>query len=65
VLDPAEKTDVAAENLEKVTELEKRAEELARQSVPPLLLTETLGLVKRELMGTVSLPDDVELKDQP
>ena len=63
--DPAEKTDVAKENPEKVAELQKRAEELARQSAPPLLLTETLGLVKRELMSTVSLPDDAELENQP
>jgi arylsulfatase A-like enzyme len=63
--DPGEKTDVAAENPEKVGELEKRAEELARQGVPPLLLREALGVVKRELMGSVSLPEEQELEDQP
>jgi hypothetical protein len=29
------------------------------------LLTEALGLVKRERMGTVPLPDDAQLENQP
>ena len=63
--DPAEKTNVADENPEKVAELEKRAEELARASVPPLLLKEALGVVRRELMGSVSLPEEKELEMEP
>jgi hypothetical protein len=51
---------------EEVPELEKRAEELARASAPPLLLVESLGVVKRELMGSVSLPEEPkELEMEP
>ena len=63
--DPGEKTNVAAENPEKVAELQKRANELAREGVPPLLFGEVFGVVKRELMGSVVFPDDEELEMEP
>jgi arylsulfatase A-like enzyme len=63
--DPSEKTNVADKNPEKVAELQKRAEELARESTPPLLLKEALGVVRRELMGSVSLPEEKELEMEP
>jgi arylsulfatase A-like enzyme len=63
--DLSETINVADKNPEKVAELQKRAQELARQSVPPLLLNEALGVVKRELMGSVSLSEEKELEIQP
>jgi arylsulfatase A-like enzyme len=63
--DPAEKTNVAASNREKVLELEKRAEELSRESVPPLLLKEALGVTWKALTGTTLLPDEEELELEP
>ncbi len=42
VEDPSEKMDLAAQHPEKVAELQKRIEELARESAKPLFLEETL-----------------------
>lgn len=56
--DPAEKTNVADKNPEKVAELQNRAAELARQSVPPLLLGEVKGIAWSTLTGSVSLPEE-------
>jgi arylsulfatase A-like enzyme len=64
--DPAEKTNVAGENPQKVAELQQRIEALAREAVPPLILGEALGAVKPALFGSVALPgDEKELEKQP
>ena len=62
--DPGEKNDVAEQHPEKVAELEKRIETLARESVPPLLLPEAFQATKATLMGSTSLPAD-EAATQP
>lgn len=56
--DPGEKTDLAASNPSKVAELQERIQLLARESVPPLIMTEALGAVKPVLFGSVLLPED-------
>lgn len=64
--DPSEKDDVAAANPEKVMELEKRTEELARQSVPPLVAAEIMGTAKRILTSSVAIAaDEKELAEEP
>jgi arylsulfatase A-like enzyme len=64
--DPSEGTNLADKNPEKVAELQKRAEEVARASAPPLLVREALGVARKELMTSVSLPDDgKDLEMQP
>jgi hypothetical protein len=41
-------------------------EALAREAVPPLILTEALGAVKPLLFGSVALPDEEKvLEKQP
>lgn len=56
--DPAEKTDLADKNPQKVAELQQRIEALAREAVPPLILREALGVVKPLLFGSVALPGE-------
>jgi arylsulfatase A-like enzyme len=50
--DPSEKSDVAAQNLEKVAELEKRANELAAAGVKSLLLQAEF----KEMLKRLALP---------
>ena len=56
--DPSETTDLAARNPEKVAELRRRVEALAREAAPPLLMKEALGTVKHVLFGSVALPEE-------
>jgi len=56
--DPSEQANVADKHPEKVAELQKRAQELARESVPPLLMNEAMGVTWKALTGSVSLPED-------
>jgi arylsulfatase A-like enzyme len=64
--DPAEKTSLAAENPQKVVELQQRIQALAREAVPPLILREALGVVKPVLFGSVALPGEEQaLERQP
>jgi arylsulfatase A-like enzyme len=65
--DPSETTNVADRNREKVAELQKRAEELAREGIPPLVMQEALGVSMKVLMGSTSLPEaeEKELELQP
>jgi arylsulfatase A-like enzyme len=56
--DPSEQADAAAANPEKVRELQRRIEALAREAVPPLLMQEALGALKHVLFGSVALPED-------
>jgi len=55
--DPGEKNDVAAQHPEIVAKLEARVQQLARDSVPPLLLQAASGTAMRVLAGGVALPD--------
>jgi arylsulfatase A-like enzyme len=64
--DPAERTNLAATNPEKVAELQQRVETLAREAVGPLILREAFGVVKPVLFGSVALPGDEQaLERQP
>ena len=47
--DPYEKTNLADKNPQKVAELQKRIEELAKESAKPLFLVETLRTVKDQM----------------
>lgn len=64
--DPGETTSLADRNRQKVAELQQRVETLAREAVPPLLLTEALGVVKPVLFGAVAFPgEEAVLEQQP
>jgi len=65
--DPSEASNVADQNRDKVAELQKRAEALSRESVPPLLMKEVMGLAMTIFSGTISLPaeEEKELELQP
>jgi arylsulfatase B len=64
--DVSEKTNLADKNPEKVAELQRRIDALARDAVPPLLVTDVFGLAKHVLMGSVALPDeDKEIDETP
>src|SRR5215470_1700136 len=65
-VDPSEKTNVADQNAAKVAELQKRADELSREGVPPLIVKEMMSAARRELLGSTSIPlDGAELEGQP
>jgi arylsulfatase A-like enzyme len=64
--DPSEMTNVADQHSEKVAQMQKRIEALSRDAVPPLLVTEALGIAKYALFGSVALPgDQKEPEKQP
>lgn len=65
--DPSETTNVADKNPATVADLQKRAEQLSRESVPPLVMKEALGVSMKVLMGSTSLPEDEarDLEMQP
>jgi arylsulfatase A-like enzyme len=64
--DPGEKTNLAAQNPEKVAELQKRIETLAREAAPPLIFADALGVAKPLLFGSVRFPDEEKiLETQP
>jgi len=56
--DPSEKNNVAAQNPEKVAELQKRANELARIQVKPLLLQIEFIEFRKRLAVPPALPDE-------
>lgn len=58
--DPFEKTNVAGQHPGKVAELQKRAEQLAREGVPPLVVEEATAAAFGALTATVTLPEDEE-----
>ncbi len=58
--DPSEKTNVADQNPQKVAELQKRAETLARESAKSLFLVNAMGAVKGTAHGAPSLPTEEE-----
>jgi arylsulfatase A-like enzyme len=64
--DPSEKTNLAAQNPQKVAELQQRIETLAREGVQPLFLLDALGAAKHVLFGSVATPDEEKnLEMQP
>jgi arylsulfatase A-like enzyme len=56
--DPFEKTDVAAQNPEKIAALQARLEALAMESVKPLFLVDQFKTVMKGLHGEPILPTD-------
>ena len=63
--DPGEKNDLSSKHPEKVTELQLLAEAQARGAVAPLLLQESLAVVKEVQMSTVALPTNAEIIAEP
>ncbi len=64
--DPAEKTNLADKNAQKVAELQQRIEALARQAAEPLFLKAAFGAAKHVLFGSVATPDEEkDLEMQP
>jgi len=63
--DPSENTNLADQNSQKVAELQRWAEALAREATQPLLMNEALGIVWKVQTGSVALPDDVALEMEP
>jgi arylsulfatase A-like enzyme len=56
--DPSEKNNVSAEHPDKVAELQKRIEELARGSAKPLFLVEQFKAMQKGLQGEPALPNE-------
>ena len=64
--DREEKHNLAAQNPQKVAELQQRLETLSRDAVPPLIFQEALPALKRQLFSSVVLPDDARAtQDEP
>ena len=64
--DPYEKTNVADKYPDKVAELQRRSESLAREAAPPMLLKEVKGVTMSTLFGSVALPgEDKEIENTP
>ena len=63
--DPSEKNDLAAQNPGKITELQKRANELAAEQVKPLLLEAEFKMILQRLALPPALPgEDFELNEE-
>jgi arylsulfatase A-like enzyme len=56
--DPSEKTNLADSNPAKVAELQKRIEQLAKESAKSLFLLDAFGTVKGAAHGPPSLPNE-------
>jgi arylsulfatase A-like enzyme len=56
--DPSEKTNLADKNPQIVSKLQKRIEELARESAKPLFLVDALTAVKASAHGPPALPSE-------
>jgi arylsulfatase A-like enzyme len=56
--DPSEKNNVSAEHQDKVAELQKRIEELAKASTKPLFLVEQFESMQKGLKGEPALPNE-------
>jgi arylsulfatase A-like enzyme len=59
--DPYEKNNLASNHSEKVTELQKRIEELAKQSTKPLFLEDQFQALMKGLQGEPALPTKEDL----
>ena len=62
--DPSEKNDLAGANPQKVADLKRRVEELARTAAEPLLLGEAMGATKNVLFSSVVLPADAKAVEE-
>jgi len=62
--DPGEKPNLADREPQRVADLQRRIEALAREAVPPLILTDALAALKATLSGSVTLPDEAKLLEQ-
>jgi arylsulfatase A-like enzyme len=62
--DPSEKNNLAAANPDKVAALQQRINELARQSVKPLFLTDQMKVVQKNMKGEPVMPGDDEFYQQ-
>jgi arylsulfatase A-like enzyme len=62
--DPYEKTNLADRNPQKVAELQKRIEELAKQSAKSLFLLDAFQAVTGAAHGAPALPDDAAFFEQ-
>jgi arylsulfatase A-like enzyme len=58
--DPSEQVNLADQHAEKVVGMQRRIEELARQSAEPLFLVDALGATKHVLFGSVATPAEQE-----
>jgi arylsulfatase A-like enzyme len=58
--DPSEQVNLADQHPGKVSEMQRRIEELARQSAEPLFLVDALGATKHVLFGSVATPAEQE-----
>jgi len=56
--DPSEKTNLADKNPQKVSELQKRIEELARESAKPQFLVDAFKAVTSAAHGAPALPNE-------
>jgi arylsulfatase A-like enzyme len=56
--DPGEQVNLADDNPQIVAELKQQIEAQARESVPPLILSGAIGVVKSVLFGSVVLPSE-------
>ncbi|HTY89388.1 MAG TPA: arylsulfatase [Candidatus Acidoferrum sp.] len=56
--DPSETNNVASEHPDKVAELQKRIEELAKQSAKPLFLVDQLQVIMKDMRGEPALPGE-------
>ena len=64
--DPSEKNNLAAENPTEVADLKKMIEDHARQAAAPLFMTESMGVLKNVLFGSVATPEEEkEIETQP
>ena len=64
--DASETANVAAEHPAQAAALQRRAEALAREAVPPLIMGEALGVVRSVLFGSVVIPAELEaVESQP
>jgi len=62
--DPAEKVNLADKNPQKVAELQKRIEQLAKESVKPMFLVDMFGAIKGATHGAPALPVEQEVLTQ-
>ena len=62
--DPGETNNLAAANPDKVAELQQRAQALAKEGVPPLIMKEAIGVTQHTLFGSVVTPSEQQMIDQ-
>lgn len=64
--DPSESMNLADKTPQKVAELQRRIELMAKEGVEPLFLVDALGAAQHVLFGSVSTPEEEkDLESQP